>query len=395
MAFKKNIGMASFGLFLALPLTALAADDTEEKSKTVLDASPLLSARAGGMGGAISTIADGAQAPFYNPANIGRLNEGDKGDNLLRLLHFPYAGVSANENARKLNKDFDTQNASESKAVSDSVLAAHAGKRQYARANFLTGLILGRVGLFQYEDIQIAAVKKRPEENPDSVRTSYRNLQGTGLGFSVANQKQTIHLGAFSSYQYYSAIEQDVPYSSLSTSQGRSDLTKGATRYEGTTTNVGLTWVMANFGRPTLAVVTKNVAGAYYSLRNDQAHPELPKSKKEKEDYTLGFSVSPRLGKQSEIHFIIEGQHLTDTQTALNKKFHTGLELNLLGHGSDALFSLRSGYNLAGLSYGASLNLALVQFEVSSYAEDVGIANNHLAENRLQAVFSVNVLDRN
>ena len=42
-------------------------------TKTRILANPIQSARAAGMAGALSTLADGIHAPYYNPAGIGGL----------------------------------------------------------------------------------------------------------------------------------------------------------------------------------------------------------------------------------------------------------------------------------------------------------------------------------
>ncbi len=381
-------------LLLASQTRHLIAEDTNADSKTVLDPIPFLSARAGGMAGAISTVADGGDAPFYNPAGIGHSATKKSSKSSVNLLYFPYIGVSANENAMDLQKDFNTNNASEDKVLGDAVLRAHEGERQYVRANALAGIGIGRFILLQYQDLQLAAVKKPRDEVPDAVPTAYRSLQGTGAGFSFSNDQDTLRFGVYGALNSFTEIQTEVPYESLSTSSGRSELTKEhGLRYEGTATNVGMSWVMANYGKPTIAIVNKDMGGSRYKLKNSASHPEVKTSKTDKEDYTLGFSLSPQLGKNHNLNFIVEGQHLNDSDLAINKKFRTALELNLWGQGSDAPISLRSGYNLAGLSYGLALNMGLVELEVASFAEDVGINNKHLKDTRLQAVFLVNVLD--
>ena len=55
-----------------------ATEITESDIQTVLDPSPFLSARASGLGGAMSTLSDGTEAVYYNPAGIGGLHIGSK-----------------------------------------------------------------------------------------------------------------------------------------------------------------------------------------------------------------------------------------------------------------------------------------------------------------------------
>ena len=59
----------------------------------------------------------------------------------------------------------------------------------------------------------------------------------------------------------------------------------------------------------------------------------------------------------------------------------------------DAGFSLRSGYNSAGLSYGCGINLGILGINASSFAEDVGVNNKRVVERRFVVNFAVNVAD--
>ena len=90
---------------------------------------------------------------------------------------------------------------------------------------------------------------------------------------------------------------------------------------------------------------------------------------------------------------VVEGNRLTDKNTAVNKKFRTGAELLLgTGHGRPT-FSLRTGYNLAGVSGGLGLDLGLVGIQYANQAVDVGIDNVHVTERRHVGVFVVNVAE--
>ena len=63
------------------------------------------------------------------------------------------------------------------------------------------------------------------------------------------------------------------------------------------------------------------------------------------------------------------------------------------GFGSDAIFSIRTGVNDVGVSGGVALNLGLIQLELASLAQDIGLDNNRVLERRNVAVVSINVLE--
>ena len=366
---------------------------SESEVKTVLDDAPFVSVRAAGMGGALSTLADGIHAPFYNPAGIGGIHWGRRKAPIVRQLHFPYLGFAANENATELNREFKANEDSTNRIIGKAIVDANAGKRQYARASGLVSLVVSRLTFLQYQDSQIAAFRKS-DETDGEISAAIRNQSGTGFGFSISDSKETLYLGAFSSFNYRRVFSGDFNYDQLVRQEERKAFfVPKQKKYTGMSSNAGMIWVMGNYGRPSLALVSKNLGGALYHYEGDSAlvTPE-EKTIEDKENITLGFSLSPKVGKHGAFNFIIEGQHLMEKEIALNKKFRTAVELNLGGFGSEALFGVRAGYNLAGASLGFSLNLDLVQFEFASLAEDIGIDNRHVVERRNMGVFSVNVL---
>ena len=385
-------------LVLAGPVQVCLADSHEDETedvKTVLDDSPFLSARAAGMGGALSTLADGIHAPFYNPAGIGGLHWGRTRPPVIRQLHFPYVGVGANEATAKLKKEFSELGGGDDKGVGAAIVDAHAGQRQYGRGTALVSMVVSRLMFVQSFDTQFAAFRKENETDPaKAISASYRSQSGTGAGMSVTDSKETLYLGAFASFNQRSQLKGDFAYNDLVRSEDRkANLSPNMKRYSGVAGNLGMIWKLGNYGRPALALVNKNVGGARYNLSGDKSQTDPEEHRiVDPENLTIGFSLSPEVGKNGAFNFIIEGQNLTQKEVALNKKFRTAVELNLGGFGSEAVFGVRAGYNLAGASFGLNLNLGLVQFEAASHAEDIGTGNLHVAERRNVAVFSVNVL---
>lgn len=162
---------------LTLAQGAAAAEEPSETSiKTVLDESPFISARAAGMGGALSTLADGIHAPFYNPAGIGGLYWERRKPPFIRQFHFPYVGMGANANATDLRKDFSAQGGANDKGVGEAIVDAHAGKRQYGRLSALFSMVFGRFTLIQAQDTQLAAFKNSALVDEEaSLSTAYRS----------------------------------------------------------------------------------------------------------------------------------------------------------------------------------------------------------------------------
>jgi hypothetical protein len=377
----------------ATDTSTTAAEPTEADIQTILDQSPFVSARAAGMGGALSTLADGLESAYYNPAGIGGIHLGKSPHGMLRGLHFPYLGVAANENASNLNSEFSSQGGATDRGVGQAIVDANAGKRQYGRASYVLDFTVGRTLTAAFSDVQFAAVKSEGATTDEGgISMKYRSLSGTGTGFSATDSQERIYFGMFSSINNMTVMDtESASYLDVINTDRRKQLLKDdSTKWTGVSTNVGLMWNFAKQWRPTLGIVARDVGNSNYKAAGPVAEGASSKLLIE-QDLTTGFSISPELGKQGTVNFIIEGHHLTAKEMSLHKKFRTGLEINFGGFGSNSTVGVRGGYNSAGASYGVNFNLGLIQLEAASEAIDIGINNLSVAERRNVAVFSVNL----
>lgn len=394
---KRPLYLVFVLILKSISLQAQQSDGRQE-ARTVLDEDLYSSARAAGMGGALSTLADGVHAPYYNPAGIGGLHWGGKKVPTIRSFHFPYLGVGSNENATDLRKEFSQTDGSSAKAIGKAIVDANAGKRQYGRVSGLINFESSRFMLLHYNDVQFAAFRKSSSEQiaeGEEVSASYRSLSGSGLGFSVTDSKGHFYLGAFSSFKQFSEFKGDFSYSELVRQDDRKALlSQLASKYTGVASNLGLIWVFSKYGRPALAVVVRDVGGSYFHRsKAPEGASQEAKSIKKKEELAIGFSFSPKLFKRGSSNFILEGVELTNQDVALQKKIRAGVELNFGGFGSEAAFSVRGGFTKAGLSGGLSLDTGLLQLELATQAVDIGQGNQSVLERRYLAVFSVNAAD--
>lgn len=390
--FRSKIILAS--CLVVWPVSA-QADGLQENSQIVLDESPYVTTRAAGMGGALSTLAEGVDAPYYNPAGIGGLDLGNTKQPTVRHLNFPYIGASLNENASKIVRD-PKSSASPDESVSDGINNAITGKRQYGRGSAMMNIVVGHMMLLVSDDTQLAAFKEpSPTDGQGQIAIGYREQTTTGLGFSMVNPKETFHLGLFSSYNTRKLFTGSFDYTELDSEPERHEvIASNSKSFHGVSTNLGILWIMSKRLRPALGIVLHDIGNTNYSSGADDAvDPAQEKFIAVKQNATVGFSISPQLGRFAIMNFIVEEQDIGNRDVAVNKKFHTGLEFTFFGHGSEAPIGIRTGYNLAGVSYGLNFNLGLIQVEVASSAQDIGIGNLHVVERRNSAVFSVNLRD--
>jgi hypothetical protein len=371
---------------------AAAAQDTsddelpEADSTTVIDEPPLLSTRAAGMGGALTTTADDLDAAMLNPAGIGGLGWGKRKVPTLRKLYFPRFAVAANGNTRDLNSDFSDQGGANDPAVGEAIVDAHAGERQYGRANALLGAVIGRTLIAPFSDLQLAAVSRGDSGMIDA---RYRTMTGIAYGISVADSQDRLSFG----YSGYLASRNETTgtfdYLDIVDKDARAEALKDKTvKYSGLAHNVGFNWTMTKTARPTLGVAVKNAGDTVYAAQTGGAE-DLTVA----QDLTVAFSVAPQISKNLVWLFALEGQHLGDDDVTIAKKYRVGTELLYDGLGSYALFGLRGGYNDAGASCGLSLNLGLIALEAAQESVDVGIGNEKVIEKRVSGTLYVNVAE--
>lgn len=364
------------------------SDEPTVQEKTVLHENLYTSARAAGMGGALGAIADGMDAAYYNPAGIGGLHRGKKSSKKeFRFLGFPYTGVAVNQNSVALNGEFSNQTSTGNVPLTSlAVLEANAGKRQYARASMVPGVIYSRFMVASIYDFQVAAV---PEAGGTGIiKTKQQVSSGVGVGFSATDPGGRLYIGAFAASLNRSITEGDFTFGDfVDPIQRKETLSQNKKKYSGVTSNVGLLWRISKKGNSSIGIVSRNSGGTVYSPADSSNDPiEI------EENLVLSFSVAPRLGKWGYFAFVLEAEKLTDPETTIGKKIKSGMEFTLGSlFGSESAFGIRLGGNSAGASGGIHANVGLIGLQVASYAEDIGTDNKAIIDRRHVAIFSVNV----
>lgn len=372
------------------PWTVLAqsVDEDERDQQTVLDSDPVLSTRGAGMGHALAPHADGNDAAFYNPAGIGGLHLGKEPKHRVRQFYFLYGGAAINENSQELNQEMRTKGAANDAAIGQAVIDANAGKRQYARVSLFPNLGYSRFMIGPIIDSQMAAVPIG--DNTDLVDVHYRERTGIGMGFSVTDPKERLYLGVFATHLSIKDVRGEFLYTDMIDKTARQEAIKDETnKYSGIATNVGMLWRIAKEGAPTLAIVARDVGGTSYQKTSGDAEGGLDIP----QDLTFGLGLSPALGKIGYFNFSVEGAHLTAKETAVEKKWRSGMEFNFGDRGIKSFFGLRCGGSDAGASFGTHLNLGILGAQYANFAEDIGVDNKRMIERRQAFIVSVNLAE--
>jgi len=383
---KSRVIIMAFSSLLSMQPRLIAA--TTEESDTILDDAPFTTARANALGGALSTIAEGLDAIHYNPAGIGGLgfDASPRKSPFTSTFVFPYGGVSLNQTADTVRKEFSAKGAQSDANAGAAIMDAHAGKRQYLRATLMPlGFISGRIAVAPTIDHQIAAVPV--SGSPGQVRLRYRTFSGTMIGSSVADYANRISLGVSQTIGTIQETYGTFDYLDFA-DVGKRKTVLGENRrtYTASATNVGLSLRLPKKISPTFSVVARNMG----NTKNRSTNP-ADEALYFDEDLTVGASISPKLGKIGRFNALLEASRLTQRHTPAIKKIHAGVELLVGGDNGLAPVGIRLGGNEAGISYGMHLNLALIGIEAESHAVNIGINNSRVIERRTSFISYINI----
>lgn len=365
----------------------IAAESTSlTEVESVIDEDPLPSSRAQGMGYALTTIADDADAAMQNPAGIGGLGSVKDNTPWVRKLYFPFVAAGANSSAKSLVGELRSNGASSDSVIGKAAVDSRANTRQYARVTAATGLLLKRLLILPFQDYQIAAVP-RVTNDASILDTRYRSMTGIGYGFSGQDSKGRISLGYFGYYAQRQEVKGPLSYDDLMDTGRRNAAVRNyANDYTGRSDNVGLIWRLSPSWNPSLGVSTKNLGDTTFRNTNGGTHLII------KQQTSVAVSASPRLGKDASANFVLKFDQLENKSLAPNEKYHFGSEILVGGVGSYATLGLRAGLTHMGASGGLSLNLGLIAVEASSYFVDLAATSSaRQAEQRLGATVYVNV----
>jgi len=355
--------------------------------RTVFDEAPWISARAAGMAEAIDPIANGMEAPYYNPAAIGGLQYKQERPAISHLF-FPYLGVAANRSSQSLNKALQEGGNLEDSAIADELLRAYDGDHPYARVSIMPAISFYRVFLAMSYDVRAASTPNA--ESPDMMDLNYREQSGPVAGMSFASPKRNFYLGITGSYINRSVIEGSFPLATLNDIESRRKaFRENKKSYLGAPVHVSALWNGISRWRPSVSLVARNITNTVMKSRD-----EGTRSLKVREDLALGLGLSPNLGKGAMLNLVLQANQLTHITKPTKDKLRIGAELTIgNAFGAEAGMSFRTGYSAAGLSGGIGFNFGMFGLQAASFAEDIGAGDRHVVERRSVINLGINIAD--
>jgi hypothetical protein len=367
----------------------------KENVQNILEDFHAPSSRGDGVSGALVTSADDLDATWHNPAGIGGLQVQKERGPWIRKLYFPWIAFSANKNSWSLAKDFKSAGGNYDRIIGKSVMAAHAGQRQYARAHVLSGVLVGRLLLVPINDLQIAATTQADDKTTGDIDESeyvtghFKSLSGVGGGISAQSSDGALSLGYFGYSVHRVDIEGDFKYDDMiNAPQRRKVLNETEKKSAGNGHHVGLIWKIGKIWAPTLGIAIKNLGDTTFHSKSEGFI-----SPKVSQNTSMGFTIGPNFNPYSSLKMTIQADRLDDPEVALGKKYRLGFEFLLGGLSSHSTFALRAGGTQAGGSIGLGVNLGLIGCNAAIHSVDIGVGNQKVIERRGVVDAFVNVAE--
>lgn len=385
-----------------LPVTLLASQapqlSWDDGSQTSISIDPLVSTRALALAGAIAPLAEGIDAAFFNPANIGLAAGASQSFSDVHLLHLPYVGLSGNSRAVTTYRRMRKEGGTSSKKAADAVFRDSAGMRHFARVSSSVALALGRALVLQSSDLQFKGTPLSDARGRDhNMRGVYQERHGLGAGFSLSDPSERWRLGLYTSYSKRRIFNGRFSFLEVGNiSDRRKFLASNGSTYTGLAANLGLCWQAPKGLRPAVALVVRDLGDTVFrgEAQDDAVRTvHLPESYRRTQASELSIAISPKIGARHVWHLVFALSSLEDRQLIFAKRLSLGLELVLSGSNKGSLLSLRSGVSAAGMALGLGLNLGLLKFELAARKLDVGNANHRVLETRYAAVLAINLSD--
>ena len=237
-------------------------------------------------------------------------------------------------------------------------------------------------------DLQVAAFRNNQDEK---MSATYLTNTGLGVGMSFVSSKNRFYWGFFSSTHNLNLAQGETSFDTLNSPKERSSfINESGQDYSLVRSNVGFSYVAGKKSKACISLVVRDVGNSKFVAKGETTVTDPTTFQ---QNTVLGFSVSPRIGRYSTLNLILEQRNLENRDLAVSEKFAMGAELNFFDFGSSAFFSLRAGQNHAGASFGASINLGLVQFEYAREMRDYGEGNLLATEAVTTLVASTNITD--
>lgn len=295
------------------------------------------------MGNAFTAIADDKNAVFYNPAGLNSVKDG-RVDLLSPLIEVSQTIVDLGNDASGLDTT-DTSGTVDSlkKYVGNHLRGRASVFPNYTRKNFEIGFL---------ENFSLDAKVRQPSY--PYVNTNIKNDAGLVVGmardFTVKNEK--LQFGISGKLIQRRAVSRTYTAVDLSNADYKfeDDLKTGI----GIGINMGAIYrVKKSSLESSYGIAIRNLGGMGFGSAGVA-----------NQSVNLGVAFNRKVGP---VPLMVAFDYVDIFGGGIPKRMHFGVEAELI-----KIFTLRAGLNQGYMTYGALIDLWLLQFEYASYAEEVG-----------------------
>lgn len=372
-----------------------AFPNSSDNTAIIPPISNYLSTRALGMGDAAVAVANDENAIFSNPAGIGLVNLTQK--SIVKVATLPNISYSTNSYTYGLiNQNYNYYSYPYSlidKAVKDS----DKNNFVFSRISVFPTVILGyfQFGILadSYES-GYTTLLQSPQNSSyssgtyDRTFTEFRRDQeGIVTGLSIPLAKSFL-IGVSARVMQRETKTNTIEANQYGLiPQAKSQAENNINSTNGTAIDLGIIMPFKSALSPKLGLSVLDVGDTTYQAANSSSHNEV-----EKMNIKAGLSLNPTINKYIAAIFSIEEERINDQRVNDRDKIHGGCELNFgTNSGSNAPFSLRTGYGNQSISAGVSVFLLFAKLEFATYGESVMISNDTIIDRRYIARLTVDL----
>ena len=335
------------------------------------------SPRAAALGGALSANSDDVDAPWHNPATIGGTYK-KSNKNFVHSVGFPLAVVE--QNSRYI--DFSRTDGTFNSPLAEAIQRTSTNQTIYNRISLVPHLSAGfssekgRFFLGYLTDRQMAVTPSAAVAN--SADAIDQTQHGPIAGFSISDSSHRFYFGFSAASLSRELLSGTFLLSEIADTTTRTTKFKAATNtYSGINHSAGLLWKINAASRTKLALTGQNIGGSTFTTSETN-----PQTSIDVETINLALSSSVKYGFGF-LNYGIEAKDLSHKTKTIQEKLVFNSELTFGNtEGSQATFSIRTGYNHLGGTAGLGMKIGALNTQISQYKEDIGNTNEKVLENR-------------
>ena len=341
-------------------------------------------ARHESLSGADLSISDGISALNSNPAFTGGSFKSMNKDTFKRFS-FPYFGANILGSQDSVSSSLFSNPTFDTNKFAEDLTSKQ--EPAYSRTSIVSAVGIARFIIAGYYDNQTSLAKW---DSDNTFNVARQENIGAMLSFSMLNKNKNFFFGGSLTWINQSLLKGNASAISLQDETLFSAFKKDNTNnFEAYSASLGMSYTYRNALMPTISINMDDVGTTLYNNQDDSS---LVGSYVIKENLEAAISILPRLGKWGNLSWILQFDHLTDSEIDFSDKYRTGIDLNFgMGFASESTADVSAGYSSAGVSAGAGCRFLFFNLRAALVPIVFETADGEQRESYYRQSFSVDV----